>query len=336
MGPQIEQAQAEKNGISPETELEVLKQARQVGAALENPAENTVAMIGGCAMTDQESELLAENQRIADIAGHGLLTLHRIPVWKPRTDPEKDWEGLETNQVDIRGGKGYKVEGTQKEGAEAASRILRALTIQNPISTIEIGKEEHIDRYGRMLAAGWSGSRNAKNKEYIIRLAHRDPMTPLFVKNGIDGSIDSAVEIAKEAASERKTVEGSAPVIVIFRGGDELETPEKWEKAYIEALEATDGRLIVDVAHGSEMAFDPSGGFKKSAIGQIAVMNTVIRLIDSNHIPAGMMIEASDLESPTDPVMPLQTALDGVKRFHEAKLRKLEENNARKSSRAKV
>lgn len=322
----INQTNVERR-ISMETEIDVIKRARLIGEGLRNPDEYTIALIGGCAMTDQREELLEENQRITDISSNEdkLLTVHRIPVWKPRSNPEKDWEGLETNLVNIRDGKGYAIPGTQEQGSEAARNILADLATQSNSVAIEFAKEEHIGRYGPMLAFGWIGSRstNAENEARILRLALRDPMMPLGIKNGMDGSIDVARNMIKKANAVREGVTDHAPAVMIFRGGEDLSDPESWKCAYLDALGRTDGKLIVDVAHGSEMAHNPSGEYKKSIEGQIAAMEAVIELAEAGHIPAGIMIEASDLESPTDPVMPLEVALNGVKRLHAIKMQLL-------------
>lgn len=313
--------------ISLETELDVLKKAHSISEALDSPYEKTVALIGPCAMTQHPVELSLEGQRIADLAGNGLVTIQRMPVWKPRTDPEKDWKGLETALVEIReDGKGYDIPGTEAEGLKTAYEILASAASQNGGAAIEVANIEHIDRYDPLLSFAWSGSRSIDNREQILALAKRDPKLPLGIKNGMSGDIEEALSVVEAVEKARKPAleeEKPAPALLVLRGGKDLNTPHKWEKAYKQAVLQTDGKVIVDVAHGSEMAHDPKGEFSKSVRGQIVAMESVIRLVGEGYIPAGIMIEASDLESPTDPVMPLQTALDGAKRFHEIKLQQL-------------
>jgi hypothetical protein len=173
-----------------------------------------------------------------------------------------------------------------------------------------------MDRYKPMLSCAWIGSRNIGNNELVSMVARLDPKLPLGVKNTMDGATDHALAQIERVNSLRESAEAPAPAVLIFRGGHELDTPGKWEKAYLRALEITDGQLIVDTAHGSEMAHDPDKKFRKSVAGQVAAMEAVIRLAEQGHPPAGIMLEASDIDSPTDPVMPLETAIEGVKRLH--------------------
>ena len=313
--------------ISLETELAVLTKAGQISEALKSPYEKTVALIGPCAMTQHPVELVLEGQKIAALQDENLITVQRMPVWKPRTNPDKDWKGLETSLVKIHAdGKGYALPGTEVEGLATAYSILVEAAAQHGGAAIEVANTQHIDRYEPLLSFAWSGSRSIGNREQILALATRDPKVPLGIKNGMSGDISEALAVVEAVERERAPAieeEKPAPAVLIFRGGEDLDIPEKWENAYKEALNRTGGKLIVDVAHGSEMAHDPNGNFKKSVEGQIRAMEAVIRLASEGYVSAGIMIEASDLESPTDPVMPLQTALDGVKRLHKIKLAQL-------------
>jgi len=308
--------------ISLEAELSVLNKAHELSEAVASPREKTIAIIGPCAMTNHPVELLLEGLRIVDIDDGQLVTVQRMPVWKPRTDPEKDWEGLETALVEIKNGKGHGKRGTESDGLKAAYSILAAAASQNGGAAIEVSSAEHIDRYDPLLSFAWSGSRSIGNREQILALARRDPKLPLGIKNGMSGDINEALEVVEAVRQTRTPIipeDDPAPAVLIFRGGKDLNTPSKWEKGYIEAINRTGGKLIVDVAHGSEMAHDSEGKFGKSVEGQIAAMEAVIRLARQGHFPAGIMIEASDLESPTDPVMPLKLALDGARRLHAVK-----------------
>jgi hypothetical protein len=84
--------------------------------------------------------------------------------------------------------------------------------------------------------------------------------------------------------------------------------------------EATQGRYILDTAHGTEMAHDPQRKFGKSVDGQILAVYAMHRLARQGYVPGGTMMEASGLNSPTDPHMPLEIALDGVKQQHAYKV----------------
>lgn len=305
-----------------EAELGVLTKAHEISQAIESPREKTIAVIGPCAMTNHPVELLLEGQSIDELNDGQLVTVQRMPVWKPRTDPEKDWEGLETALVEIREGKGYGIPATEGLGLSAAYRILSAAATQHRGSAIEVANSQHIDRYDPLLSFAWSGSRSIGKREQILALAKRDPKLPLGIKNGMSGDITEALEVIASVEQARRpsiAEESPAPSVLIFRGGKQLDTPEKWERGYLDAISQTEGRVIVDVAHGSEMAHDPNGRFRKSVAGQVAAMESVIRLAEHGYIPAGMMIEATNLQTPTDPVMPLDLALTGVKRLHKIK-----------------
>lgn len=294
----------ERHGISPETELAVIQAAGKISAAINNHDQELIAIIGGCSMTSHQELIEKEGERIAAASEGrpGLHVLHRIPPWKPRTKPDS-WHGEET---------------TNPEGAYST---LASLATKQVNATIELGSQRHIDRYGPMLTFGWIGSRNADNASIVKGVAIRDPKLPLGLKNDMAGGIESALEHISLVEDLRANIEDPAPAILIYRGGSQIRTPEQWEEAYLRALEIAEGRLIVDTAHGSEMAYDPDEEFKKSVAGQIAAMEAVIRLAEEGYIPAGIMIEASDIKSPVDPVMPLETALAGVKRIYEIKIR---------------
>ena len=146
--------------IGLEGELAVLDKASNISEALQSPYEKTVAIIGPCAMTNHPVELLNEGRQIAELNSDELITVQRMPIWKPRSNPEEDWEGLETNDVEVRGGKGYDIPETMAEGQRAAYSVLAASAVQNGGAAIELKSVEHVDRYDRLLSLGWSGSRS--------------------------------------------------------------------------------------------------------------------------------------------------------------------------------
>lgn len=160
-----------------------------------------------------------------------------------------------------------------------------------------------------MLAFGWAGSRN-NDPKLIEAISLHNPGLPFGIKNGLDGSVEIALNQV-EIANELREGE-DAPVVLIFRGGNTITDPELWEDAYLNALRLTKGRVIVDTAHGTEMAHDPQCQFSKTIKGQILALEHVIEIASSGFSPAGIMIEASDLVSRTDPHMPLKIALNGI------------------------
>lgn len=228
----------------------------------------------------------------------GLVTLHRIPPWKPRTKVT-DWHGLESEPATV----------------EAAYRTVAERAAATANVAIEIGHEEHLDRYGDRITLGWIGSRNAGQLALVDKIALHDVSLPVGVKNAMDGTIDSALGHVRRIEELR---EGKgAPAVLMYRGGTNAQNPRDWEHQYRSALERTEGRMIVDTAHGGEMAFDPEGNYKKSVAGQLACMKAVTRIAeDHGEVPVGVIMEASSAESPTDPVAPFGRMLAAATYLH--------------------
>jgi 3-deoxy-D-arabino-heptulosonate 7-phosphate (DAHP) synthase len=300
--PLTDLEQAYPLDLDAEREIQVAR--ADVSDVLSGERDGLVVIEGPCAMTlareviDREGDALYEAQDRES----GLITLHRMPPWKPRTNPA-DWHGLESEPDTVEAA--YR---TIAERAEATANV-----------AIEVGHIPHLDRYGRRITLGWIGSRNAGDGELVDALATYDPSMPVGVKNAMDGTIDSAV--AHVARIDDLREGRGAPAVVMYRGGTNAQTPEAWEANYRRALERTAGRLIVDTAHGGEMAFDPDGNYKKSILGQIACLERVIQIAeDHGEMPAGIIMEASGAESPTDPVMPFRIALNGARRLHELRM----------------
>lgn len=220
---------------------------------------------GPCALTDGRELVEAD--------------LERMCAWKPRSNPES-WHGMET---------------TDPTGA--FKRIDSQAKLKGNVA-MEIGRLEHAIRYGSRLAFGWFGGRNDE-LEPKVQVALDQPSLPLGEKNPLSGEIESALETVVALRTAR--TEQDAPVVLIYRGGENAQDPAVWEKQYINAYNETNGRLIVDSAHGSEMAHDPNGEFTKSAHAQALCLEHIARLAVAGYAPAGVMAEASMLESPVDP-----------------------------------
>lgn len=280
--------------LNDEAEIEIALNRERIGGILDGQARGLVAIIGPCAMNNQADIIASEGLQLKQLtsAHVGLVAVHRTPVWKPRTNPNK-WHGLETTD------------------SEAAYATLAHQANNGAGVSIELANEHHQERYGNLLVMGWFGGRNIGKTEMMQTVAMQDTGLPLAVKNGLDGSIEPALQNVAKLREMRG--DDSAPVVLLYRGGENAQDPAAWERQYRLALEATQGGLIVDVAHGSEMAHDPAGRFKKSALGQVAAMRHVIRIAESaGEIPAGIMAEASDADSPTDPHMAFQLAVSGI------------------------
>jgi hypothetical protein len=63
------------------------------------------------------------------------------------------------------------------------------------------------------------------------------------------------------------------------------------------------------------MAHHPEGIYAKSVAGQIACIEHVIAIADKGELPAGIMMEASDADSPTDPLIPFSIAIEGLRQL---------------------
>lgn len=279
---------------------------QEVGDILADRREGLVAIIGQCAatadnlhITNREGAALQSLEASTRNLGQTALTvIHRMPPWKPRSNPE-DWHGLETTDLDM------------------ALELLHGQARLGDKVAMELAKPEHVDRYADALTLGWTGSRNSEEQGLLIDIALRSGNLPIAIKNGMDGDPRSAQELAQKINQRRADMGIDAPAVVIYRGGTLAQTPAAWERQYLEAMEMTEGQLILDVAHGTEMAHDPMGKFQKSAKAEEIALEHATELIADGIVPKGIMLEASDATTTTDPHMPFRVAVDGVKRIHQ-------------------
>ncbi len=242
---------------------------------------------GPCALTAEEEVIDA--------------TLERMCVWKPRTLPTS-WFGMET---------------TDPVGAFA--RIDKQAKLRGNVA-MELGRLEHVVRYGSRIALGWLGSR-LEDEDEKEEIALEDPAIPLGEKNPLSGEVEPALITVDRLNAARG--DAGAPVFLVFRGGEAAKTPEAWEKLYIEAYTATNGLMVVDAAHGSEMAHDPAGEFQKSAIAQERALRHIAELATSGYAPAAVLCEASNLESPVDPPVSPDIAKQYVTIIKRARIRQI-------------
>lgn len=292
----------ERHPLDPIAELVIAERRAAFGYVARHPESGTLGLSGPCAPDEMGvGRLQTEAEEIYDLEQQqsGLVTAQRRPTWKPRTNLDS-WWGHET---------------TDPEGAYSALTT-QANTVGN--AAIELGHVPHVQRYGDRIVFGWIGART-DNRELKIAIAMADPSLPLGVKNGLDGDITGALDDIK--AIEDARGEDGAPALLVYRGGTGAADPQAWEYGYMTALEATEGRMIVDPAHGGEMAHDPDGRFAKSVLGQQACLEHVIQIAERHGMaPAGIMLEASDTHSQVDPVIPHALALDGIVRLHQQKM----------------
>lgn len=285
-----------KYALTPAATALIEEKRKRISTIMKGIVPGFIAIAGPCALTKDRKALNREGNKLEELSRiyPGLVTLHRMPPWKPRTNPD-DWHGYESAP-----------ETTEDAYALVTSRANKTANV-----AIEIGHKMHIRRYVRRLSLGWVGGRNVENSELIEQIATSDPSLPLPIKNGLNGEVDVALKQVDLVNSVRNSTD--APGILIYRGGSNAQNPRDWETMYRNVLERTDGKVLIDAAHGGEMAHDPGGHFKKSVPGQLACMATIIRVGQQyGELPRGVLIEASYAYSPVDPVMPFKAATDSI------------------------
>ena len=276
---------------------------QQISDAINNPEQNLISVIGPCPLVD-EPEIVSheaiKKQRL-EKSLENLIVLDRQCFTKPRTNPA-DWQGLDSSDP------------------ETALRIISDLSQARNNVSAEVRFEENIDKYSDLLSMVWTGARNIDDYNLIRLLAENDPSLPIGIKNGLDGDIELAVDHVNYINMMRPS--GSAPAVLIYRGGDNAKSPKSSANMYKRAYDATNGRIIRDNAHGVEMAHSISGDYTKSIEGQIEASLATIDLARQGYPPLGVMYEASELESIMDPHMPLETALLHTELIYKEKIGK--------------
>lgn len=288
-------------GVSQSTQLFVAEQRLLLVEGIARHDEVFISVDGPCPLTinpeQTEVEAQAKEDNARDLAGY--IALDRQCFYKPRSSADA-WHGVD-----------------ETDRADAYQIITRMATARGNI-VAEIGSLEQFGRYGHALTAIWIGGRNVDNDDLIRTLAVADQSVPIFVKNGLDGDIEPALQQIEEI-EELRGNEG-APAVLIYRGGDNAQTPEASQEHYKRAHAATGGRLFYDTAHGIEMAYHPEGPFEKSVAGQILASQALIHLSEQGYPPLGKFSEASDIPAIMDPHMPLDLALSDSRMIHAAKI----------------
>jgi 3-deoxy-D-arabino-heptulosonate 7-phosphate (DAHP) synthase len=264
----------------------------RINEVLQSPESGLIVIIGACALTDQPGTLDSEAAALQELEAitPGLVTVQRLNTWKPRSRPE-DWHGMES---------------TADEVGQAHAIVTRhAATYGN--TAMEVGYEAHLQRYARSLALGWIGARADEDLGLLEAIASTEDL-PVAVKNGLSGDVEPTLKRLHMINEIREGV--GAAAVLLYRGGENALTPQAWEGAYIEALERTNGAVVVDCAHGGMRAHTPGNG--KSIDGQLRARDHVIDLAEKGYLPAGIMLEASDTPSVVDPNMPHSYGLEGA------------------------
>jgi hypothetical protein len=279
-----------------ENELAVEQQRKRIGNAV---LYGFFGGAGGCSENGFEPIVSREGRTLREVqdeADEDVATAERKNVWKPRTNIH-DWHGQET--TDPVGA--YNTIANQS--AEHANVIM------------EVAHRYHLERYGRHLSAAWFGSRN-EDDDFMDWVALHYPSLTLLAKNDLSGEFDTAMaRVERLNALRGENFDDPAPVVLMYRGGENYTSPEDWEEQRNAALEAAGGIMIDDLAHGTEMAHDPSGNFKKSIQGQMDATEHLVDLWKRGHASTGTLMEASDAPSDTDPNEPFDFAIRSIKRL---------------------
>lgn len=289
---------------SEEERARVLEMRKRTSHMLGSRTADLLVTIGPCGPTEDavlKGFIERESQELERLntAESGILWLHRLAEWKPRTN-KKDWHGLSTTSPEL------------------AYRLLRDTSGRAANIAMEINTDNrHLKRNSDLLTLAWKGGRNGAEATLTETLALHDPSLPIAIKNGLDGEIDMALGDVDRIMQLRKGM--GADAVLLYRGGDNAMSPEAWEKQYLEAHARTGGLLIVDTAHGSEQAHHPEGNFKKSVEGQIHALDHIIAIgkRPDGVTPAGLFIEASDHAGRTDPNMPFALAIEKAEQIAE-------------------
>lgn len=288
------------NAVHPPSWRDIDWQRKQVSQTLRGEIAGLIVGVGQCSTNVRDIDITrsesADNRRfMAD--RRGVLLAQRLNHWKPRSprsDGIKPWEGMET---------------THK--AEAMQLTEETTSSGSPVC-MELALPHHVI-YVPHLAFGWFGSRN-RDDRFTLNLAAKHPDLPLLGKNDLDGDMTWARRFVKTARHIRSHMSRAAVVATLHRGGSELHTPELWEQSVLRELELTEGQMMLDLAHGAEQAHEPNGNYDvKSVEGQERALEHYIEIGERTGMWArGLLIEASDAPSDTDPNMPRQKALDGI------------------------
>lgn len=250
-----------------------------------------VAAAGQCSTTKRDAQTtLAEGSVTRDLIldASNIFALKRVNNWKPRSNPN-DWHGLET------------------EDPELAYQLLVETVRAGAAACTELAVVMHALRYAQTLTMGWVGARNRDESE-IVAISDADPLLPVLIKNDLDGSHDWAQGMVEALRQKERNS------YLLYRGGSQFSTPAQWENAVLHILEQADGRVMLDLAHGSEQAHDPEGRFQKSVEAQLRALEHYIEMGERTGLWAhGVMLEASDAPSDTDLNMPHQVAIKGLR-----------------------
>lgn len=273
--------------------------------------QNRFLLIAGPCSDQLDRTITKEGERLTELSDDNLLIVHRRPVWKPRTNPES-WHGLdETNPREAR---------LQLAAASCTAAV-----------AIEVGKVSH-QMFLEHVCFAWVGARSVGNTA-LQELLIGNPQIPFGIKSDLNGKIEKSVAMINAVIQGRsKRVEDHNPSGLLIHRSGGVESPDAWENQIIAASARLESRrsevsgMIVDLAHGTEIAHDPRQKGRKTIAGQVAAFDHMLDILEDNTniLPnlAGLMVEASDTKPKpgrcTDPNMPfalLEEKVDELKQI---------------------
>lgn len=288
--------------IHPLAAERVRLQQHVVAEGLEGNIPLLIAGIGQCSTTERDVAITkseAVDLQTFMINNAHIMTLQRQNHWKPRT-PRTDgiipWAGMMTTHP-----------------TESFQLHAESVNTGTAICS-ELESAAYTERYAEGLVLGWFGARN-RDATAIVEIATNHPELPIGIKNDLDGTSDWALSMVRTVNHIRSQIASphTAPAILIHRGGTSLRSPQQWEDDLKQKIELTNGQLISDLAHGSGLAHDPESTFKKTEVGQLRALEHYIQIGEQTGLWAnGLLLEASDAPSDTDPNMPHKIALDAL------------------------
>ncbi len=294
-----------------------------IDQAIRHP-DNTLTIAGPCAATDDMEELAEEQMRWQEV--DGVIAVRRN-VWKPRgvmpfEEKLDKWHGLETGHPNS--------ESSAEDATTLAFRIVRDAARRHGNVAMELASPEHVLRYGPLASFAWVGPRTrteyyaGREDEYhsfIELLAKREPTLPIGIKSDHkSGDIERALQEVDRINTIRGNLGyvGISRAVLIYRGDGQTRTADAWQARAAEIIEQTGGAVMLDMAHGAEMACDPDD-YKKSVEGQLIAWDRAIELRQGGYRWVGQLTESSDLESPMDPPIPIDAAMEKVRQMNLAR-----------------
>lgn len=284
---------------------------QQVTDRLNGKSDDLIAIVGSYSPPQKPTKVdldivNGEAEELRSLNEGKLIALARFLPWIARSRPKKSWNGLETNNP-------YVAFDTMTSIVNAGGGL-----------GAQIGLYYHPKRYGHLLSIAWTGARHLDSEEVfdlVCRLldsqttetTKETPKPSVGVTNGSDGEIGTALEVI-DSINDKYAHLGRV-AFLIYAGSEIVRNSNKWEEIYRQAFEATNGLFMVNVAEGSEMAH--CNNFNKTEEGQKAALEHVIQLSGEGLLPMGVMIEGSDLSSPTNPNIPFSLAKNGIVRLTE-------------------